>query len=159
LTLAAIRNGAGGVRDTLDVMVALAKSYRTNLEIRNLAESLVRDIPQKDYWSEAEAIQRYVRDRIRYTQDTYDMEMLKTPLELLASRQGDCDDKSLLAATLLLSIGHPARFKAIGYAPGEYEHVYTETKIGDEWVSVETTEPVELGWIPRQPSSVMVRHI
>jgi hypothetical protein len=34
--------------------------------------------------------------------------------------------------------------------------VYPETKIGEKWVTVETTEPVKVGWEPRNIVSKMV---
>jgi transglutaminase-like putative cysteine protease len=64
-------------------------------------------------------------------------------------RAGDCDDKSVLLAALLESIGHPTRFVAIGFQPDDFEHVFVETKIADRWISLETTEPVEIGWMPQ----------
>jgi transglutaminase-like putative cysteine protease len=159
-TLGYIPEGPAGTRATLDYMVKLARVYKTNLDVRNQAEQIVAGVREKDFWGEAAAIQAWVRDNIRFTQDINGIETIKTPAELLASGQGDCDDKSLLAATLLESIGHPARFVAVGYTPdGEFEHVYAETKIGDAWIGVETTENVPLGWKPETPTSIMVRHI
>ncbi len=55
---------------------------------------------------------------------------------------------------LLESIGHPTRFVAVGFRPHNYSHVYLETKIGNTWLGLETTEPVEVGW---QPKGVMAR--
>jgi hypothetical protein len=33
--------------------------------------------------------------------------------------------------------------------PGTFTHVYVETRIGDKWIGLETTEPVAMGWKPR----------
>jgi transglutaminase-like putative cysteine protease len=159
-TLGYIPDGPAGTRATLDIMVKLAREYKTNLEVRNQAEAIIAGVREKDYWGEAGAIQQWVRDNIRFTQDINGVETIKTPLELLYSGQGDCDDKSLLAATLLESVGHPAMFVAVGTQPGgEFDHVYVETKIGDNWIGVETTENVPLGWKPENVASRMVRHI
>ena len=62
--------------------------------------------------------------------------------------QGDCDDQSVLVASLLESIGHPTRFIAIGFGPANYQHVFAETKVGNKWLPVETTEDWPLGFIP-----------
>ena len=72
--------------------------------------------------------------------------------------QGDCDDKSLLVASLLLSIGHPSRFIAVGPESGVYDHVYVQTKIGNNWFGVETTENVIFGWEPDYVS-YLIRNI
>lgn len=93
-------------------------------------------------------IHRFVRDRIRYVKDIKGVETLQSPEKTLEIGQGDCDDKSVLVGALLESIGHPVRFKAIGFIPGVFSHVLPETKIGSKWIAVETTEPWPLGRLP-----------
>ena len=154
-----IPEGAAGTRATLALMRDLVIEYRKNPEIRNLAAQLVRDLDGKDYVGEVKAVHRFVRDNMRYLRDIADVETLHTPIELLMSKQGDCDDQATLVATLLQSIGHPVRFMVIGFAPGQYDHVYTESKIGDRWFSVETTEPVDVGWQPKGVQSRMIWNI
>ncbi len=61
-------------------------------------------------------------------------------------RKGDCDDQAVLIASLLESIGHPTRFIAIKTSTfGPYVHVYVETRIGNKWFPVETTENWPMG--------------
>lgn len=158
--LRGIPDGAAGVRATLSAMVDLVKEYRTDPQIRAAAENIIADVPGKNYMGEARAIHQYVRDNIRYTLDVRDVETLKNPLYTLQSGQGDCDDKSLLTCTLLESIGHPCRFVAVGFGvPGQFDHVYGETKIGPRWIAMETTELVDFGVKPLNPHSVMIAHI
>jgi transglutaminase-like putative cysteine protease len=155
-----IPDGTDGIRTTLDFMVRLTREYRTDLTIRKLAEQIVQSVPRKAYMSEAQAIQDWVRNTIRYTQDVYDVEMVKTPLATYFSHSGDCDDMSLLAGVLMNTIGHPVRYVAVGTrTPGEFEHVYPEAKIGRRWVAMETTEDVALGWEPQPQLSRMVRNV
>lgn len=159
--LTGISDGPEGIRETLDAMRAIVREWRVRPEIRSLAESLIAGVPEKEFGLEAAALHAWVRDSIRYTQDVNEVETLKTPDVLLASRQGDCDDKAILLAALLESIGHPARFVAIAFEPDQFEHVYVETRVGPawNWVAAETTEPVEFGWRPQGAISRMVRHI
>lgn len=148
-TLRGIPEGIAGVRETLAAMRQAAIAAHTTLEVRDLAENIVSMVPAKDYKGEIEAIQDWVRGNIRYTRDPLYAETLKTPHALLEARQGDCDDQATLVAALALSIGFKPRFVAIGtHAPGIFEHVYTEVKLGTNWYSVETTEPVAFGWRP-----------
>lgn len=159
-TLATIPEGAAGVRDTLDQMIAWVRQYKINPEIRATAEQIISPVPAKDAAGEVDAIFQWVRDEIRYTSDVRDVETLKSPDALLAQRFGDCDDMSLLVATLLESIGKATRFVAAGYsAPGVFEHVYAQVRLGESWVSLEVTEPVALGY--EQPGIVakMIRHV
>lgn len=158
-TLLELPEGVAGIKATLDLMREIVIEYRKNEMVRELTANLVKDLRSKDYAGEIRKVHEYVRDQIRYLRDVHEVETLHTPDEILFRKQGDCDDKSILVASMLQSIGHPVRFVAIGFAPGEYEHVYPETRIGNRWVSVETTEDVNVGWNPDNVQARMVVHI
>jgi transglutaminase-like putative cysteine protease len=157
--LGKLPDGVAGIKATLDLMVKLSQAGRKSWPVRSLAESLVRDLPQKSWIEEARAIQHFVRDQIRYTMDVRGTETVATPDQTLARGVGDCDDKSLLASALLESIGHPTRFVAIGKTPGNFVHVLVETRVANRWIPVETTEPVELGWYPAGYPYRLVRNV
>lgn len=159
-TLGYISGGAAGIAQTLNYMVSIVKQYRKNSEIRALAESIIQYVPEKDFIGEIRAIFEWVRDNIRYTEDVRDVETLKTPDATVYSAQGDCDDKSTLVATLCESIGKKTRFVAIGmHEPGIFEHVYAQVKLGNCWISMDTTERQPLGWQPKNPIARMERHV
>lgn len=127
-------------------MVAFARKGKTDPTVRMLAVELTKTLAQKDYKGEVKYLTEFVRDRIRYIRDIYQVEYLQTPYATLKARSGDCDDKSVLLASLLLSIGHPTRFVACDSSGnGVFNHVYVETKLGRVWVPLETTEPVDAG--------------
>lgn len=158
-----IPSGERGTLQTLKLMRSITRRSKKSWPIQQHALSIVRELSDKDYLGELSAVHRWVRDNIRYVRDVDDVETLRTPEKTLEIGQGDCDDKSMLAAALLGSIGHPTRFVAIGVnRPGQvgggFCHVYVESKLGDKWVSVETTEPVQLGWVPPRVSKRMVVH-
>jgi transglutaminase-like putative cysteine protease len=138
-------------------MSGLVKSAKSTLPVRLLALRLVRRNGQKDWPGEVRDIHAFVRDGIRYVKDVRGVETLQTPEKTLELGQGDCDDKSTLVAALLESIGHPTRFVAVGFN-GQFAHVLVETKIGTKWVAVETTEPVAVGWFPKNVTMVMRWH-
>jgi transglutaminase-like putative cysteine protease len=153
ITLAAIPDGVQGIRATLALMVNIARKSKTDYAVRDKALSLVSTLTQKDWLGEVRAIHQYVRDDIRYVKDINGVETLATPAQTMQIGQGDCDDKALLTAALLETLGHPARFVAVGRELGQFEHVLVETKLSfkggaSHWVSVETTEPVPVGWYP-----------
>lgn len=154
-----IPDGPEGIRITLEVMRRLVREWRTNPEMIALARSIVAGIAEKNFTAEASALQAYVRDSIRYTQDVNEIETVQSPEITLQTGHGDCDDKSVVLATLLEAVGHPARFVAVGFEPDNFEHVYVETLIGREWIPAETTEPVALGWEPEGVVSKMRRHV
>ena len=159
-TLGLLSPGAAGVRETLAMMVNIVKQYRKNPEIRALAETIIEDAPQKDAVAEVRAIFDWVNNNVRYTQDVRDVETLKTPDGTIMSGHGDCDDQATLLATLVETVGYAARFVAIGMAePNSFEHVYAEVKLGTTWVALDTTEPNPMGWKPKNPAAIMIRHI
>lgn len=125
--------------------------------MREQAKSLVKGLPQKDFEGEAAAIFRFCRDSIRYVKDIRGVETLHDPDTMLRTRQGDCDDKSILCAALLESIGHQCRFVAISFVPGQFSHVWTQVNIRGRWIDLETTEPVEFG--ERIPTTGQLRLI
>jgi transglutaminase-like putative cysteine protease len=152
------RPGPAGVAQTLDLMRELVKAGKRSQIIRELAVKLTEGLPQKDWFGEISRIHDFVKHHIRYVKDIRGVETLQLPEVTLEIGAGDCDDKSVLAASLLESIGHPTRFVAMGFLPNHYSHVTVQTRIGKNWRTVETTEPVGLGWVPAQLQNVMVRH-
>lgn len=157
-TLQNIPEGNSGVRTTLNLMSKLVKHGKQSIAVRNQAGKLTRNLKQKDWLSEVKAIHDFVQNEIRYTKDIRGIETIQTPEVTLNNRYGDCDDKSTLTATLLETIGHPTRFVACGFNGNGLSHVFVQTKIGNHWVSVETTEPVKLGWTPPRITCRMVVH-
>ncbi len=146
--LFAIKTGAAGIQQTLCAMAALADAAKTDLLIRHTALDIIRAWPEKDRIAEAEALQSWVRDNIRYTGDVTGVETVQAPSVTLAVQCGDCDDKSTLLAALLLSVGHTPRLVALGSAPGEFSHVMVEDVLMGAAFALETTESVNAGWYP-----------
>lgn len=133
-------------------MADLARRGIRDQRIRNLAVAITTKgflngagLRQKDFEGEARRIHAFVRDQIRYVRDTDGIELLHDPATLLQIGAGDCDDKAILAASLLGSIGHPTRFVAIALEPGRFSHVWLQDYLGGRWVDLETTEPLPFG--------------
>lgn len=150
--LAAVRDfeyrispGIEGIRETMALMRSIVKRSRADPDVIAFARKLTAHLPPKDWVGQIRAIFRFVRDRIRYTLDPNDVETLSTPLRLLRLGQGDCDDKAVLLAALLEAIGHPARFKAVGFQAGALSHVYVETKLDGGWIPLDATELGDIG--------------
>lgn len=144
-----IPTGPQGTRQTLNIMARVARNGKKTPVVRHVANILTRELQQKDWKGEIEALHSFVRDRIRYVKDINGVETIHTPDNILKYKQGDCDDKSVLLASLLESIGHKTRFVAVGFAPNRYSHVYPEVLYKGEWIPLETTEPVNIGWKPK----------
>lgn len=156
--LMGIPDGREGVRETLRVMREFIQRGKVNPTIRALAVDLTNHLPQKDFTGEVKALHEFVRDRIRYVRDTDGVDTLHFAQTVLEQGAGDCDDKVILLASLLESIGHPTRSVAIALRPGLFSHVYLETRPRGmaRWIPLETTEPVPMGWEPRGVSERMI---
>ena len=155
-SLQIIPSGPAGVYHTLRIMRDLTRHGKRDIVIRQKALELTGSLNQKDWLGEVKSLHRFVRDNIRYIKDIRGVETVAYPDITLECAQGDCDDKSVLLASLLESIGHPTRFVAVGFRPENYSHVYVETRMSDKWIGLETTEPVNVGW---QPKGVMARMV
>ena len=149
--------GLTGINEVLKAMRVLARQGAKDPAVRDTAQRLIRGLSQKDFLGEARALFMFVRDNIRYTRDIEGVETLQTPRATLQIKQGDCDDKSILLAALLLSIGHPARFMAIGPKRGIFNHVLVQVSIRGKWYSLETTEPYSFGQSPKAVSYLFVQ--
>ena len=155
-----LANGYTGVQQTLRMMRQLVNQCKTNIQIRQAATNIIFLTPEKDEYSEAEALFNMVRDSIRYVKDVNDIETLSTPMMTLEGRIGDCDDQTVLLASLLESVGYPTRFVIEGYTTsGEYEHVYMQALVLGQFISMDPTEQKYMGWSPPNPVSQAVEVI
>lgn len=133
-------------------MAQLARRGKRDQRIRNLAVRLTtrgflngRGLQQKDFVGEAQRLHAFVRDDIRYVQDTSGIELLHEPATLLAIGAGDCDDKAILLSALLESIGHRTRFIAVAFAPEQFSHVWLQDYLDGRWIDLEPTEALPFG--------------
>ncbi len=149
-----IPDGPEGTRVTLAIMARLARAGK--ITMRQLAEQITASAPEKAWYQQAELIHNFVRDKIRYVMDPDGLEMLRSPEKTLEAGNGDCDDKSILEAALLISIGHPARFVAIALEPDNFCHVFVQTMVGNRWVASDTTEAQPFGWEPGVSDGVKI---
>lgn len=90
----------------------------------------------------SKAIYFFVRDNFNYVSDPNEFEYVKTAKESLSVQGGDCDDASVLLATLLEAIGVKTRLVFIP------RHVYVQAflpdalksyKSMDHWVDLDAT--------------------
>lgn len=158
--LGTVPDGVGGIRATLSLMVRLVNIWKKDPGIRELALNLTRGLPQSDISAEVRALHAFVRDHIRYVNDIEGVETLQTPRATLELQAGDCDDKSVLLASLLASLGRKTRFMAVALAPStDYSHVLPQVRIGSRWYSLETIRDVPAGWEPSNISKAMYAHV
>lgn len=145
-----IPSGSEGVRRTLQWMHVLTMQGKVSPVIRQRAATLVNGFRSRDWLAEVSAIHAWVKDKIRYVRDISGVETLQTAEYTLANGFGDCDDQSVLLASLLESIGQHTRFVAVSFSPGLFSHVYVQVRHGNigPWLGAETIINKPLGWDP-----------
>jgi len=129
-----VGSGVVGNYNTIEIMKRVARERSRSPLVRELTLRVLESygIKSQNYIGEAKAIGDYVRKKVRYVRDINGVETLHDPLTLIDQikrdqAQGDCDDVSLLIATMLLSIGHQPYFAIVKYHTqpnGGFNHIY-----------------------------------
>jgi transglutaminase-like putative cysteine protease len=147
-------------RETLKRMRLLVLDGKTQPAIRQAAMSIVRarGIPPMDFLGEMRALWHWVLTRIRYTRDINNVETVHFADQILRQRAGDCDDVSILLASLLEAIGFQTRFVAVAFSPGNFDHVLVEAEHDGAWFALDATEPKPFGWFPPDVYESMIIH-
>lgn len=152
--------GMRGLNQTLHQMRRYVIDGRVNPLIRSAAASIVFLMPEKDGAAECAALFAFVRDQIRYMGDVHDVETLMSPQQTLALQYGDCDDQTVLLCSLFESIGYPTRFVVASYSdPTQFEHVYCQVCIDEEWIDCDPTEHNDFGWSPPAPIRIAFERV
>ena len=113
---------------------------------------LEKQVKPKDYLAEIKALFEWVQQHIRYTKDTFQVEVLHSAKRMLELRAGDCDDMAILLGAMLEAIGHPVRLVLSGPDPLRqdlFTHIYLEVFHKGRWIPLDATMPYPMGWAPR----------
>lgn len=95
----------------------------------------------------ARAVQRFAQCEVKYFREY--PERWQSPLRTLAWRIGDCDDLTILIASILRGFRVPVRAKFVRMKSADgrrISHVYPQAKLNGRWVSLESVRPVALGF-------------
>lgn len=133
-----------GPAHTLRVMEdkALGARGEQSFLVRQFAEEVTRHVEPKDYLGEIIAVRNVFLQRspmtgaplFRYTNDPRHVELLKDPermvteLKYYGSTLVDCDEITLLAGTMCLTLGREVEWVALGFMPRQLSHVGTRVR-------------------------------
>lgn len=148
-----IPEGYAGTMRTVAHIKALIKQGAKDFRVRQTAIDILmqRGVQPKDYLGEIEALFEWVQRNIRYTKDTFRLEVLHAARRMLELRAGDCDDFSILLGAMLEAIGHPVRLVITGPDPQRHDlfsHIYIEAWCKGRWIVLDATMPHPMGWAP-----------
>jgi hypothetical protein len=109
-------------RRTVAAIIAFAKTAQVHVPLRELVESVCRQIRPKAYMSEAAAWLYWLSNpaNLRYMRDPILVELVRSVERTLRNRHRtgvDCDDQDALAVAGLLLMGFPVRVMTVGFRP------------------------------------------
>lgn len=149
-------SGEGQTRITLSAMRAVVRSAVRNPRVVNTAVHIVEDVHGSDALALATRLASWVRQSMQFLPDpVVNGDWIRTPEFILHEitrrgiARGDCDDAAVLVASLAMAVGLRARFNAVAFSPGGYEHVWTDVLVGDKWYPIDPTREQPLPDIHR----------
>ncbi len=150
--------------DTIGQMIRIAKSSSQNIYLHSVVNNLIATLPKQHSTRDlARSIWWWVKKNVKFVEDeeilarelgyAYDpnQELLIPPevLMTMPEPQGDCDDFSMLVATLLMIASIPCWFVTIavdGEQPWRFSHVFVVAYLPDEGMKM--TMDVSHGAVP-----------
>ncbi|AMK78440.1 MULTISPECIES: transglutaminase-like domain-containing protein [Methylomonas] len=156
-----IPSGYPGTLQTVEQVCELIKTGAKDFTVRQSAIDILRQraVKPKDYLAEIKALFEWVQQNIRYTKDTFRVEVLHSAKRMLELRAGDCDDMTILLGSMLEAIGHPVRLVLSGANPArpdQFSHIYLEVLYRDQWIALDATMPHAMGWSSQAPVKKVV---
>jgi hypothetical protein len=156
IRLLKIPEGYQGTLRTVAHIQALIRQGAKDFHVRQKAIDVLvrRGVRPKDYLGEIKALFEWVQRNIRYTKDTFRLEVLHSARRMLQLRAGDCDDFSILLGAMLEAVGHPVRLVITGPDPRRrdlFSHIYLEAWCRGRWIALDATMPHPMGWAPITP--------
>jgi transglutaminase-like putative cysteine protease len=150
-TLLGWLGGRGAIMRTVKNMRSMVEARRKDPVIIDTARKIMNayGVARDDTKGEAAAIYRFLKNHIRYTRDPIDVELLQDPVITLAWRTGDCDDISVLGASLAESIGLPTRFVLYSRQGGVPHHVLFEVRTDEGWLPIDVVYNRGVGKVPQ----------
>jgi len=148
-----IPKGWRGTQQTVEHVQALIRAGAKDFYVRQKAIDILleKHVKPKDYLAEIKALFEWVQRHIRYTKDTFHVEVLHSAKRMLELRAGDCDDMAILLGAMLEAIGHPVRLVLSGpdpLKPDLFTHIYLEVFHKGLWIPLDPTMPYPMGWAP-----------
>ena len=149
-----IPTGYLGTLQTVEHIIDLIKHGAKDFHVRQTAIDILlqRAVRPKDYLGEIKSLFEWVQQNVRYTKDTFRVEVLHSARRMLELLAGDCDDMAILLGAMLESIGHPVRLVLSGPDPLRqdlFSHIYVEVFHKGRWIPLDATMPYPMGWAPR----------
>lgn len=136
-----LNNGSPDAEQIIEHLAWFAIQYGKNPCVVGFARRLVQGITESNaVEAQFSAVGTFILDSFTYQADPRGAEYVRSPIRMLSEyckngyARGDCDDITLLAASLLNALGIPVRILAVKLDPaGPYNHVLIQANIRGTW--------------------------
>lgn len=112
-------------------------------------------VPERDEYALARAVQKFAQYKIKFFRER--PERFTSPIRTIVWGLGDCDDKTIVIASILRTFRIPIKLKFIKYVIKRLDgtekrvsHVYPLAKINGKWAALESVHKWPLGDDPEQ---------
>lgn len=147
-------DGDPGIARTVQFMNGLTRGAEgaNHPMVRQKAVEVVRGLDSRNKQGQIGAILDWVKKNIDFRGEY--KELLQTPVVTLQISAGDCDDHSMLIASLLKTLGFSARFNTVAADsedPDQFTHVFCEVldPTTQQWTALDSTVKDSYpGWRP-----------
>jgi len=144
---------AKSIEERIDLIFEEIEDGKADPKIRLLVANIIRDIPERDYLGELNAIFDWVKQNVRYTHDPYNLELFNRPKRVIEYGIADCDDLTILLGSMVQTIGYPIKLRVIGVNSDEPEHIYLmagippiENSEPSDWIAMDASVDEPMGW-------------
>lgn len=137
----ALNNSTPDAVQIVEHLAWFALKYGKNPCVVRFARRLVMDITESNaVEAQFSAVASFILDSFTYQADPRGAEYVRSPIRLLSEyckngySRGDCDDITLLAASLFNALGIPVRILAVKIGGSDvYNHVLLQAQVRGEW--------------------------
>jgi hypothetical protein len=139
-----LSGGDIGTAQTIAHMRQLIDAGKKDQLVNRTAIAIVFNTPQFSELPKAQAIYQWVQQNCRFITDMVGAETLRSARETLTVRAGDCDDFTILIASLLATIGIRSRAVTISSHsddPQSFSHIYPEAFVDGRWIAMDVARP------------------
>lgn len=149
-----VPTGDAGTKETVRHIAREIQAGTRSPKVRLMALSAIKGCKPKDKMCELKAIFGFLKRNFIFRNDPVGVELIHTADKLTELMTGDCDDATILAGSMLRSVGLPVRIVVIAHrasAPRAFSHIYLQAQnpYTGEWHGFDVSVPTStFGWEP-----------
>ncbi len=119
--------------------------------VRKIAAGILKGTPPRNWEKSAKLLFEWTRTNIRYTLDPHGVELFQSAQRSTQLGIGDCDDQSIVLASLLQCVGIPVVLRVIGLKGQRvFQHIYVMAGIPPHnpknWIALDASRSEAAGW-------------